>query len=113
MNLRAVYRVSVVVPVEQMQAVLDGVRATLPLRGGNYADWAFISASGEEQFRPLADARPAQGVIGELERVASQRIEFCIERDAALLSALVEAIRAHHPWQVPAIFVDESHAPQL
>lgn len=111
MILRAVYRVSVVVPVGHVQGVLDGVRAVLPLDSGDYAHWAFISAGGEEQFRPLAGAQPAQGVIGELERVASQRIEFCIERDGALLSALLAAIRAHHPWQVPAIFVDESRAP--
>lgn len=113
MILRTVYRVSVVVPVEQVQAVLDGVHAAAVPRMGNYADWAFIGAIGEEQFRPLPGAQPAQGAIGELTQVPSRRIEFCIEHNAAMLTALVDAIRAHHPWQEPAIFVDETRAPQL
>jgi hypothetical protein len=40
------------------------------------------------------------------------RLEFAIPRDAALLARIVEqGIRPHHPWQVPAIFVDEALLP--
>lgn len=111
MRTRTVQRVSVIVPVEHAQRLLDGVRAAGVALLGDYTDWAWMSGVGEEQFRPLPGARPARGNVGELERVPSVRVEWCIARDAARLHALVAAIRAHHPWQVPAIFIDESTMP--
>ncbi len=111
MELEPVYRVRVIVPGAQAQALLDGVRAEVTLAQGAYADWAFVSAVGEEQFRPLPGAVPARGQVGALERVASVCVEFCLARDAQLLQRLVAVICAHHPWQVPAIGIDESLRP--
>ena len=112
MRLQPVYRVSVWVPPEHAQRVLDGIVAVDDLRIGAYDQVAWIAASGMEQFRPLAGATPAQGSIGELERGDSVCVQVCIPRDAERLRRLVdEGIRPHHPWQVPAIFVDETQWP--
>lgn len=112
MRLLPVYRVTVYVPSEHAQRMIDGVCAVDDLRIGDYAHAAWISAPATEQFRPLEGANPSLGGIGELVRAPSVRIEFCIPRDAARLARLVESgIRAHHPWEVPAIFVDETTMP--
>ena len=107
-----VYRITVFVPADHVQRVIDGVRAVDELRIGDYAQVAWTSAPGNEQFLPLPGAIPTQGAIGELERAASVRVEFCIPRDEARLQRVIEeGIRPHHPWQVPAIFIDESLLP--
>ena len=107
-----VYRITVFVPAGHVQAVIDGVCAVDELRIGDYAQVAWLSAPGSEQFLPLPGARPTQGSIGALERNASVRLEFCIPREEARLRRVIdEGIRAHHPWEVPAIFVDESRLP--
>lgn len=112
MRSLAVYRITVFVPAGHVQRVIDGVCAIDELRIGDYAQVLWTSAPGSEQFRPLPGAQPTQGVIGELEHSASVRIEFCIARDEARLQRVIEqGIRPHHPWQVPAIFVDESQLP--
>ena len=72
----------------------------------------WTSAPGEEQFRPLPGAVPAQGKVGELECGATVRLEFSIPRDPARLRHVLEqGVYLHHPWEVPAIFVDESLFP--
>ncbi len=110
-RLQRVYRVAVVVPCGHVDTLLAGVRRDAALVLDEYGDWAWLSAPGEEQFRPLPGATPARGTVGEIERVPSRRVEFCIAHDEAGLSRLLAAIRAHHPWQVPAITVDEPARP--
>jgi hypothetical protein len=112
MHSLPVYRITVFVPADHVQRVIDGVCAIDDLRIGDYAQVAWTSAPGIEQFRPLPGAIPTQGATGELERSPSVRVEFCIPRDEARLRRVVEdGIRPHHPWEVPAIFVDESRLP--
>ncbi len=113
MLLTPVYRVSVWVPAAHVQQVLDGILSVDDLRMGDYDRVAWIAATGQEQFRPLAGATPAQGSIGELERGDSVCLQVCIPRDAERLRRLVnQGIRPHHPWQVPAIFIDETSLPE-
>lgn len=112
MHLHPVWRITVFVPPAQLRAVQDGICAVDPLQSGDYDRAMWLSSPGEEQFRPLPGAQPAVGTIGEVTRLASVRLEFVIPRDPALLARIVEhGIRPHHPWQVPAIFVDESLLP--
>ncbi len=112
LKLLPVYRVTVFVPAAHARRVIDGVCAIDDLRIGDYAEVVWSSAPGSEQFLPLPGANPASGAIGERVEASSVRIEFCIPRDEVRLRRLiVEGIRAHHPWQVPAIFVDESGLP--
>ncbi len=112
MNVMPVYRISVFVPAEYAQRLIDGICAVDDLRCGNYDRVLWTSAIGTEQFRPLAGAHPALGKVGEVTQVSCVRIELCIARDETRLRRVIEqGIRAHHPWQTPAIFVDESQLP--
>lgn len=112
MRLHPVYRVTVFVPPSRLRALQDAIVAVDPLRFGDYDQGMWVSACGEEQFRPLPAARPAQGVPGALARLPSVRLEFVLPRDPALLERVLrEGVRAHHPWQSPAIFVDETFLP--
>ncbi|MBB5207266.1 hypothetical protein [Chiayiivirga flava] len=107
-----VYRITVFVPPEAVQGLLDGICAVDDLRIGDYDRVLWTSAPGIEQFRPLPGATPTQGDVGAVERGATVRVEFCIPRDDDRLARVIAlGIRPHHPWQVPAIFVDASVFP--
>ena len=112
MELLPVYRITVFVPPAHLQALKDGICAADPLRLGHYEHVMWTSAPGEEQFRPLPGAVPAQGKVGELECGATVRLEFSIPRDPVRLRHVLEqGVYPHHPWEVPAVFVDESLFP--
>ncbi|MEO7064422.1 MAG: hypothetical protein ABI082_11710 [Dokdonella sp.] len=112
MKFEPVYRISVFVPPAHVQRVVDGICAVDDLCIANYAHVLWTTAPGTEQFRPLPGATPAQGKIGELVRAPTVRVEFCIARDPQRLQRVIElGIRPSHPWEVPAIFVDESQLP--
>jgi len=113
-HLQPVYRVTVFVPPGHLRAVQDGILAIDPLRAGDYQHGMWVSAPGEEQFRPVEGARPASGRVGELSRVPSVRLEFLLPRDPALLERVLrEGIHPYHPWESPAVFVDEAFFPHL
>ena len=108
MQLQPVYRITVFVPPAHVQALRDGIVAVDALRMGGYEHGMWTSATGEEQFRPLPGAAPAQGVVGKLECTPTVRLEFVIPRDPERLRRVLESgVFPHHPWEVPAVFVDE------
>lgn len=112
MRLLPVYRITVFVPPAQLEQVQRGITEVDPLRMGDYEGGMWISAPGVEQFKPVAGAQPSQGRWDVLEQVQTVRLEFCIPRDSERLQQVIErGIRPHHPWEVPAIFVDESLFP--
>jgi hypothetical protein len=119
MVLQKMYRITTFIPPEHLDELLDGVSREVPLQYGHYDQAAWWSAVGVEQFRPMPGAKPTFGEIGRTERVPTVRIEFAIPRDAELLMRfLTRGLIPHHPWQEPAIFIDESqvtvsHAPEL
>ena len=112
MTFEPVYRVSVFVPPAHVQRVVDAICAVDDLRIAGYDRVLWTSAPGIEQFRPLPGATPTAGEVGELTRAPTVRVEFCIARDHERLQRVIEhGIRPAHPWEVPAIFVDESLLP--
>ncbi len=81
----------------------ERVRAAITEAGagaiGAY-DSATFTSSGEGRFRPLEGADPAVGQVGEVEVVPEVRIESVYPRP--LRRAVVEALRAAHPYEEPA-----------
>jgi hypothetical protein len=111
MPTRPVYRVTTFVPPDHLDRVLEGVEREVPLVFGPYDRSAWWSAVGVEQFRPLPGASPTTGEIGRVERVETVRLEFAIPRDRELLErVLSRGLLPSHPWEEPAVFVDESLA---
>lgn len=107
MHLLPVYRITVFVPPEHLPALQAGICAIEPLGDDRYDRVMWLSAPGIEQFRPLPGASPSAGQPGELARLPSVRLEFSIPRDADRLARVLrDGVRAHHPWESPAIFVD-------
>lgn len=104
---RPAYRITTFVPPDHVDAVLEAVERQTPLVFGPYDRSAWWVA-GTEQFRPLPGADPTVGEPGRTERVPTVRLEFAITRDAELLARVVDdGILASHPWQEPAVFIDE------
>lgn len=111
MRVNPIYRVTTFVPPESLDALLEGIEAQVPLRFGPYDRSAWWSVPGVEQFRPLPGATPTVGTVGSTERVPTVRLEFAIPRDPDLLDrVLTRGLVPSHPWQEPAVFVDESLA---
>ena len=81
----------------------DRVRAAIVEAGagsiGDYDSCTFTGA-GEGRFRPLDGANPAIGRVGEVELVQEARVESVVPR--ARRAAVVEAMRAAHPYEEPA-----------
>jgi hypothetical protein len=104
-----VYRITTFVPPDRLETLLTGIRGIVPLQYGQYDDSAWWSAEGVEQYRPLPGSNPTSGIPGQISRVASVRLEFIIPRDPALLERVVTSgLVPSHPWEEPAVFIDES-----
>ena len=93
------------VPVDDTERVLGAVLAAGAGEVGDYRDCAFI-APGTGQFRPVGAARPAIGTVGDLEKVAENRVELVLDR--SLRRQVVAALRAAHPYEEPAFHVLET-----
>ncbi|MDQ2783127.1 hypothetical protein [Lapillicoccus sp.] len=93
------------VPRESTDDVLAAVFQAGAGSIGDYEHCAFV-ADGVGQFRPIRDARPVIGQLGNLEHVPEHRVEVVLPRPlrAAVVAALLEA----HPYDVPAYHVLET-----
>lgn len=69
---------------------------------GDYSQCSW-SVAGTGQFLPHDGATPAIGVIGAVERVSEDRVE--VIAPARLRAAVLEALRAAHPYEEPAFDV--------
>jgi dinuclear metal center YbgI/SA1388 family protein len=92
------------VPHENAEQVRAAVTAAGAGRIGDYDSCTFTS-EGEGRFRPLDGATPAIGRVGEVEVVAESRVEAVFRRGRR--RAVVEALRAVHPYEEPAFDVLE------
>ena len=110
MEARPVYRVTTFVPPGHLELVLEAIERAAPqVRFGPYEQWAWWSAAGVEQFRPLESAKPTVGHLDQLERVPSVRLEFVLPLDPDVLErAITRGLIPSHPWESPVVFVDET-----
>ncbi|WP_459545053.1 Nif3-like dinuclear metal center hexameric protein [Nocardia sp. X0981] len=103
-NIAAVDKWEIQVPREQAEAVAAALFAAGAGGTGAYREAAWWS-TGTGQFRPLPGADPAIGTIGELTRVAEDRLEVIASPGSR--GAILAALRAAHPYEEPAYHVTE------
>jgi hypothetical protein len=89
-------------PVESTEDVLAAVFAAGAGAIGDYRECAFVTR-GTGRFRPVGDANPTIGVVGDLEKVAEDRVELVLDR--ARRTDVVAALRAAHPYEEPAFHI--------
>ncbi|MEZ5087025.1 MAG: hypothetical protein R2722_12485 [Tessaracoccus sp.] len=97
----------VYVPVPDTDALLQALFDVGAGRIGDYDSCAFIT-QGTGQFRPLAGANPTIGEVGDVEKVAENRIELTFPR--SLRDAVVRRLREAHPYEEPAFHVLRNEA---
>ena len=96
------YKLVVYAPETHAAAVREAMGEAGAGRIGNYTHCSF-TIRGTGRFRPEPGANPAVGEVGRLEEVVEERIETVCEAQA--LRAVLDAIRAAHPYEEPAIDV--------
>jgi hypothetical protein len=100
-SVKRVYIV-VTVPKEGLGAVLDAIASAGGGEIGEYTHCSY-SSSGIGRFKPSDEANPHVGEKGEINRIEEWRVETFAPRDRA--KAVVQAIRAAHPYEEPVIYV--------
>jgi len=95
-------KVVVFVPPEHADDVAE---AAFEAGGGLIGDYRCCSfrTPGEGTFHGGESARPAVGQPGRFERVGEVRLELVVAADR--MAAVVQAVRARHPYEEPAIDV--------
>jgi dinuclear metal center YbgI/SA1388 family protein len=89
----------VFVPTADRSRLLDAL-ATAGAGGiGDYDRCAWWTA-GTGTFRPLTGASPTIGSVGAIEEVSEDRLEMVVARHRR--TAVLEALRAAHPYEEPA-----------
>jgi len=93
------YKLVVFIPVGAERKVADAIFAAGAGHIGNYSCCGF-GAEGVGSFLPMEGARPAIGRRGRLEKVREVRFETMVA--AEKLEEAVAAMKAAHPYEVPA-----------
>jgi dinuclear metal center YbgI/SA1388 family protein len=89
----------VFVPHENAGTLIDALAAAGAGRVGDYERCAWTT-QGAGTFRPLAGARPAIGVVGQVEQVPETRVEMVVPRHRR--RDVLAALRTTHPYEEPA-----------
>lgn len=105
-NTEQVQRVSIIVPDENAQTVVDAVLAQTDLKYGDYDRVTFKSAAGIQSFRSLGSGRN-RATEGSVE-VPCTELTFVVADDSALVTRVIEAVFAAHPYEEPVIHITPS-----
>ena len=87
------------------RAVCDAVGLSY---GPNYDSVCFESAEGTQFFRPRKGS--LAGEEKEAYAFPARSLTFSIPRDAEMLAAAIEALREHHSYEEPVIYVLDGYA---
>ncbi|HAL44880.1 MAG TPA: Nif3-like dinuclear metal center hexameric protein [Phycisphaerales bacterium] len=101
------YKLVVFVPTESLQKVADAVFRAGGGWIGNYSHCSYNSA-GLGTFFPLEGANPTIGKRGKFENV--QEIKFETIVPAEKIEKVVNAMKAAHPYEVPAFDIIKLHS---
>ena len=92
----------VTVPLTHADIVRDTIGKAGAGKFGNYSFCSF-SSKGTGRFKPEEGASPHIGQIAQLEEVEEERIEVTCDNE--ILQAVIDAIKAVHPYEEVAIDV--------
>jgi dinuclear metal center YbgI/SA1388 family protein len=95
---------AVFVPPGALEALAGALAEAGAGAVGSY-DRCTFAVEGAGTFRPLPGADPAQGEIGVLSRVSEVRLSMVLPRSRR--SAVLAAMRAHHPYEEVAFELTE------
>ena len=91
--------------------ILDAVVAVHPLAYGRYDRNASVTAVGKETARPQAgsttDTHVSTFAPGGTETYPMVEVKISVERDPAVLEAVMDAIHHVHHYEEPVIFLRE------
>ncbi|NOT13128.1 MAG: NGG1p interacting factor NIF3 [Methylococcaceae bacterium] len=93
------YKLSFYVPESHLESVKNALFAVGAGKHKAY-DQCCWQVRGQGQFRPLANSRPFQGRINQLEKLSEYKVEMVC--DDASLKAVVQTILDAHPYEEPA-----------
>lgn len=95
------YKIIVYIPESHLEAVKTAMfTAGAGQYPGDCYDHCSWQVLGEGQFRPIHDANPTIGQIGEITRVPEWRVEMVAPREK--IQAIMAACKQAHPYEVVA-----------
>lgn len=90
------YKVVVFVPIDSADIVREAMAKAGAGKIGNYSSCSFSSV-GLGRFLPNEDANPTIGVVGNLEQVEEERIEFLCNDEH--IETVIKAMKKAHPYE--------------
>ena len=90
------------IPIEHTENVLQALDQAGAGKIGNYSSCSF-QVAGTGTFLPSAEANPAIGARGEIERVAENRVEVMFP--AYLKNKVLRALKQAHPYEEVAYYL--------
>jgi hypothetical protein len=96
------YKLGFYVPPSHLEPVKAALFAAGAGRIGNYDSCAWQTL-GRGQYRPLPGSQPYQGQTGVVETLEEYRVELVCADE--LITTVVQALRAAHPYEEPAFDV--------
>jgi hypothetical protein len=96
------YRLNIYIPESHLEVVKSALFAAGAGRLGLYETCAW-QTKGEGQFKPMSGSQPFIGESGSLERVDEYKVEMLCA--AEHLKAVLNALKASHPYEEPAFDV--------
>lgn len=99
------YLVSVHVPSDSVDKMLQSLSAAVGLEYGKYDQVAYVDAEGMEQYRPLAGSKA--GAQQTVTTTPSKVVTVSLVHNRKVLQRAVDAINRAHPYEEPVIYVVE------
>ena len=96
------YQISFYVPETGLEKVKNAMFDAGAGRYNNYQQCAWQTI-GMGQFKPVNNARPAIGLLGELETIEEYKVEMICTNDK--LQQALEAMKTSHPYEEVAYTV--------
>ena len=113
-TLVPVWTIEIQTLAEDTDRILDAVMKVHPLSFGRYQRNASISATGKETAQPEPGSTTTTHVTGfeagDTETYPMVELKISIERDAAILEQVMDAIIYVHHYEEPVIFLREDWA---